>query len=57
MKLNWRALLAFVHDVAACAVAWLAAFWLRFNLEIPESFLELALATLVWVVPVYAALF
>ncbi|MBI2295923.1 MAG: polysaccharide biosynthesis protein [Betaproteobacteria bacterium] len=57
MKLNWRALLAFFHDVAAAAVAWLAAFWLRFNFEVPESFVVLAVQTLAWVVPVSAALF
>jgi FlaA1/EpsC-like NDP-sugar epimerase len=30
-----RASLAFAHDVVAAGVAWLAAFWLRFNLEMP----------------------
>jgi len=57
MKLNWRAALAFFHDVAAAAVAWLAAFWLRFNFEVPESFVALAFQTLAWVVPLSAALF
>ena len=32
-----RASLAFAHDVAAAGVAWLAAFWLRFNLEAPPA--------------------
>jgi len=57
MKLNWRAILAFFHDVAAAAVAWLAAFWLRFNLDVPELYVALALQTLVWVVPLSTALF
>jgi FlaA1/EpsC-like NDP-sugar epimerase len=57
MKPNWRTLLAFVHDVAACALAWLAAFYLRFNLELPQPYGEIALTTLAWVVPVNAALF
>jgi len=39
---SWRAVLAIVHDAIACAVAWLAAHWLRFNLDIPEQFLGLA---------------
>jgi len=57
MKLNWRIFLAFAHDLAACAAAWLASFWLRFNLEIPRPYGELALETLWWVVPLHAALF
>jgi len=57
MKLHWRPLLAFVHDLAACAAAWMFAFWLRFNLELPANYLDLALQTLLFSVPVYAALF
>ena len=57
MKFNWRIFLAFAHDLAACAAAWLASFWLRFNLEIPAPYGELALETLLWVVPLHAALF
>ena len=52
-----RALLAFLHDVVASAVAWLAAFWLRFNLEVPQPFLMTALETLPMVVGVCALLF
>jgi FlaA1/EpsC-like NDP-sugar epimerase len=43
---NWRSLLAFGHDLAASAVAWAAAFWLRFNLEIPAEFQPIALRSL-----------
>jgi FlaA1/EpsC-like NDP-sugar epimerase len=57
MKLNWRALIAFLHDVAACALAWLAAFYLRFNLELPEPYDGVALTTLAWIVPINIALF
>src|SRR5262245_14275034 len=57
MRLNWRATLAFTHDVTACAVAWLAAFWLRFNLEIPNYYAGIAWSTLMWVVLIHAALF
>ena len=57
MKLNWRMLLALAHDLAACAAAWMIAFWLRFNLEIPGIFLGFALQGLLWMVPVHAALF
>jgi FlaA1/EpsC-like NDP-sugar epimerase len=58
MKLDWRSLLALVHDLLACAVAWLGAFWLRFNLEsIPTPFDEIAIKSLAWILPLYAALF
>ncbi len=59
MKVNPRTLLVFLHDVAACATAWLLAFALRFNLEfpIPDPWGAIAIVTLAWVVPVYGALF
>src|SRR5689334_5923755 len=56
-SLNWRTLLAFAHDAAACVAAWTIAFWLRFNLEIPDPYLNLALDALPWVVGVHAVLF
>jgi FlaA1/EpsC-like NDP-sugar epimerase len=52
-----RSFLAFLHDVVASAVAWMAAFWLRFNLEVPPDYLKTALFTLPWVVAVNALLF
>jgi FlaA1/EpsC-like NDP-sugar epimerase len=55
--MNWRALLAFAHDVAAAGLAWVAAFWLRFNLDIPGSFGDIMWDRLPWVVAVYAILF
>ena len=57
MNLNWRRWVAFLHDVAACAAAWLCAYWLRFTPEVPDHYLQQALMTLLWVVPVHAALF
>lgn len=41
----------------ASAAAWLGAFWLRFNLEIPAEYLEAAFSSLVCVVPVNALVF
>jgi FlaA1/EpsC-like NDP-sugar epimerase len=52
-----RAFLAFTHDVVAAGIAWVAAFWLRFNLEIPREFLRTALETLPLVMAVSAVLF
>jgi FlaA1/EpsC-like NDP-sugar epimerase len=57
MTLNWRMFLAFAHDVAACVAAWLCAYWLRFTPDVPDYYMEQALRTLAWVVPVYAVLF
>ncbi len=57
MNANWRAWLAFGHDVAACAAAWLCAYWLRFTPELPDYYMEQAVSTLPWVIPVYAVLF
>jgi FlaA1/EpsC-like NDP-sugar epimerase len=54
---NVRRVIVFTHDVAAAAAAWLAAFWLRFNLDIPDEFHEAMLARLPWVVAVYASVF
>jgi FlaA1/EpsC-like NDP-sugar epimerase len=54
---NVRALLVFAHDVVASGLAWGAAFWLRFNLEASIAWLPSMMKTLVWVVPVQAAIF
>src|SRR5260221_10137033 len=40
-ELNIRRLTVFLHDVLAAAAAWLLAWWLRFNLEIPDEFAEI----------------
>jgi FlaA1/EpsC-like NDP-sugar epimerase len=52
-----RRVLAFVHDAAAAALAWVLAFWLRFNLEIPADFERTMLFTLPWAVAVYCVAF
>jgi FlaA1/EpsC-like NDP-sugar epimerase len=57
MSFSWRAWLAFGHDVLACAAAWLCAYWLRFTPELPDHYMEQALSTLPWVIPVHAVLF
>ena len=55
--LNWRSLFAAIHDLAASAAAWLAAFWLRFNLEVPEEYFRIAMASLACALPINAAVF
>ncbi|MDQ6916464.1 MAG: polysaccharide biosynthesis protein [Pseudomonadota bacterium] len=54
---NWRAWLAFAHDVTAAALAWIGVYWLRFNLELHEPQLSDMLQTLAWVLPLQAGIF
>jgi FlaA1/EpsC-like NDP-sugar epimerase len=52
-----RTALAMAHDAAACAAAWLIAFALRFNFDIPGFYVEVALSSLPWALLVYIVLF
>ena len=54
---NFRIALVIVHDLLAVAAAWLFAFALRFNLELPEPYYGQALESVLWVVPLYGVLF
>jgi FlaA1/EpsC-like NDP-sugar epimerase len=55
--MNWRAFLAFSHDVVAAGAAWIVAYWLRFNLDIPAYYADIMWARLPWIVGMYAVLF
>ena len=57
MKFNPRTLAVILHDLAAAMLAWMGAYWLRLNLHLPPEYLDAALATLVWVVPLQALVF
>ena len=57
MNLNPRIAAVILHDVLAATFAWLAAYWLRFNLDVPPGFQAAALSTLAWVVPLQAVVF
>ena len=57
MNFNLRTATIILHDILAAAFAWLFAYWLRFNLEIPPEFQVAALSTLAWVVPLQAVVF
>ncbi len=54
---SWRASLAFAHDVCAAALAWVATYWLRFNLDLREPYFADMWWTLAWIVPMQAAIF
>jgi FlaA1/EpsC-like NDP-sugar epimerase len=55
--LNLRRLTVFLHDLMAAALAWLAAYWLRFNLDVPHEFAMVMLARLPIVIGVHVAVF
>ncbi len=49
---------AITHDVLMVPIAWLGAYWLRFNLEsIPEPYLGQALEMLPAVIVVHVSVF
>ena len=52
-----RSLFAFSHDVLAAGVAWCAAYWLRFNLDLPQSYAQMMFERLPYVFAVHAAVF
>jgi FlaA1/EpsC-like NDP-sugar epimerase len=54
---NWRAWLAFLHDLCAAALAWAAIYWLRFNLGFSEPYYPDMIWTLAWIVPLQGAIF
>lgn len=49
---------AFIHDLLVIPVAWLGAYWLRFNLGwIPDNIFSPALNALIFIMPVQAFVF
>ena len=50
-------MVVFAHDVLAAGIAWIAAFWLRFNFDVPADYQELMLESLPWVLGIHAAVF
>ena len=54
---NVRSALAFVHDLTAAGLAWLAAFSLRFNFDIPAEFESVMWSTVGWVMALNALFF
>ena len=52
-----RSLLAFLHDLVAAGLAWCAAYWLRFNLDVPEDYLRAMLGQLPYVIGVHVVIF
>lgn len=57
MNLNPRTFAIILHDILVAALAWLGAYWLRFNLAVPPEYQAAALSTLLWVMPLQAVVF
>jgi len=55
--INPRTFAAFLHDLVAAALAWMLAFWLRFNFDVPPEFSQSAAYSLLWVLPLFGSLF
>ena len=56
-RLNLLSTLAFLHDVSAAAVAWLLAYWLRLNLDVPAELRPGLWRALLVCVPIQAYLY
>jgi FlaA1/EpsC-like NDP-sugar epimerase len=54
--MNPRNAIAFGHDLAATAFAWVAGFMLRFNLDVPEPWWSMMWSYLGWVLPLQAVI-
>ena len=57
LKSNTRTLLAMLHDAVAAALAWSFAYLLRFNFDLPPSYVAELQQTLFWVVPLQLIIF
>jgi FlaA1/EpsC-like NDP-sugar epimerase len=55
--MNVRRLIVFLHDVTAAALAWVAAFWLRFNFDVPADYHALMVERLPGVIFIHAMVF
>lgn len=54
---NPRTLAAFLHDLLAVGFAWLLAYSLRFNFDVPAEFGTTAHHSLIWIIPLFGGLF
>lgn len=54
---NPRTLAAFGHDLVAASLAWILAFLLRFNFDVPPEFVDSAVRSMLWVLPLFGGLF
>lgn len=56
-KASWLSFSVFFFDLLAATAAWVVAYVVRFNGEVPVAFFKGACAALVWVLPIYGVMF
>ncbi|MES2503227.1 MAG: polysaccharide biosynthesis protein, partial [Pseudomonadota bacterium] len=54
---NWQIVSAFMHDLCAAILAWVLAYLLRFNFNIPLEFMPSLIQVAVWAVPLQVLCF
>ncbi len=57
MRLSRNTVLVLLHDALVAVLAWLGAYAIRFNLTLPTAYVDDALSTLAWVVPLQVLIF
>jgi len=57
LKANRYTALAMTHDLLVAALAWFGAYLLRFNFDLPTSYLSEMWRTLVWIAPLQSLVF
>jgi FlaA1/EpsC-like NDP-sugar epimerase len=55
--MSTRRILVFMHDAIVACLAWMLAFWLRFNLDIPVEYQEIMFSRLPAVLLIHSAIF
>jgi len=55
--LNWRNVVAMVHDLLATAAAWVGAYLLRLNFELYDPYSDAVWRDLAWIVPLQGVIF
>ena len=55
--MNWRTTVATLHDILAAVAAWMLAYWLRFNFDMPAAYTTVMLRNLTLVVGIQAIVF
>lgn len=48
---NWRTFVAIGHDVVIAVLAWVLAFCIRFNFDIPPQFIKSLTQVMTWAIP------
>ncbi|UDG82437.1 polysaccharide biosynthesis protein [Candidatus Vallotia cooleyia] len=54
---RWLSFTACIFDICAVALAWICAYIIRFNGEVPFDFMAGGLCALIWIVPIYSIMF